>query len=136
MKIYYQSMKVSTKNSKKEFHSWAEKMLDRYQKILLLQDHHLIFEYDENIKGGTLMTHANSYPYKTTYIRYGDKVMEYWDVRDKDYLRACLIHELCHSITDPLYINATERYITIETLANERERLTDHIANIIMSLKV
>jgi hypothetical protein len=80
----------------------------------------------------SLMEHNFNYPYKTTVIRYSDHTFD--DKDTKKELERCLIHELCHTLTDPLYNYGFDRFVTKETLNNERERLTDHIANIIVKL--
>lgn len=118
----------------KKFEAWAWKILRKYQKILLLSDHDVQFEYKDRMEQGVMMTHGMNYPYKVTCIRYGDLALKYWNNKRKRELHDCLIHELCHSITDPLYAVAVERYTTIDQINNERERLTDHIANVITFL--
>lgn len=121
---------------RKEFEKWVHKVVDKYRKVLLVQDHTFSIQYVENLRSSSLMEHANMYPYKTCHLKYGEAAMRYWRDGDKEELRQCLIHELCHDITDPLYMAGTERYTTIDAIANERERLTDHIANIIIALEV
>ena len=122
--------------TKKAFEAWAWPILRKYQSILLIQDHNLTFEYDDTMRGGTLMEHANRYPYKETNITYGDTAIRYFKDKKHNDLRGVLIHELCHSVTDPLYVKACNRYATIDDLADERERLTDHIANVVLKLGV
>lgn len=51
---------------------------------------------------------------------------------DKEEALATLIHEYIHPLTDPLYCKARSRYVTHDELNDEREALTDHIANIII----
>ena len=116
----------------KKLEKWALPILKRYQKLLLLTDHILTFEYDENIESGVLFQHAFSYPYKNTIVAYGKSAIERWNEKQYQELKNGLIHELCHSITDPLYSKATDRYVTKDCIRDERERLTDHIANVIV----
>ena len=131
MKTSYHAMK-----DRKEFEKWARGVVDKYRKVLLVQDHVFSIEYVEGLRNSSMMEHTNMYPYKTCHLKYGDTAMRYWKNGEKEELRQVLIHELCHDITDPLYMAGAERHITCDTLANERERLTDHIANIIIPLKV
>lgn len=124
-----------TKNGK-EFEKWAKKNLAKLQSVLLLHDHVVSFEYDGEMTSPTLMQHGFNYPYKTTAIYYGDTALKKWAAKEKEELYNCLIHELCHSVTDPLYAKATSRYVSRGEVEDERERLTDHIANILVNLKV
>jgi len=80
------------------------------------------------------MEHDCNYPYKTMSIWYGDTALKYFQDKKYQELTQGLIHELCHALTFPLFDNAQARYVTEETLKNENERLTDHIANIIIKL--
>ena len=117
----------------KQFEAWALPILKKYQAVLLLQDHTLDLTYrKELVTENTLMEHGFNYPYKHIGIHYGNKAVEYFKNKNKKELYDCLIHELCHSVTDPLYNVAYERFLTRDALTNERERLTDHIANIII----
>jgi hypothetical protein len=117
----------------KEFEAWALPILKKYQKILLLTDHALTFKYDKakTDENEAAMTHDYAYPYKETRICYSDNSLEDFKKGERQELKKMLIHELCHSLTDPLYGAGFDRFITKNTLNNERERLTDHIANII-----
>lgn len=114
------------------FEKWAQPILKKYQKILLLDDHTLTFSYDSKLKNDTFMEHDFNYPYKITDIRYGDTALKYFKEKKYKRLKEILIHELCHSLTDPLYEYAYTRFTTKDALSNERERLTDHITNIII----
>ena len=116
----------------KELEKWALPILKKYQSILLLDDHRLTFEFTKDIEASTMMHHLFQYPYKETCIQYGNSAIESWKKKEKEDLKAILIHELCHSITDPLYDKACARYVDKNSLNDERERLTDHLANIIV----
>ena len=118
---------------KKDFEKWALKQLGIYHKLLLLTDHLLSFEYEKDM-GVAAMQHNFSYPYKTTPIMYGDYALGLWKDGKKEELRKILIHELCHSITDPFYSKAIDRHTGKADLEDERERVTDHIANIITKM--
>lgn len=117
---------------KKDFQKWGLSVAKKYQKILLLDDHSLTFEYQKEISAGAAMHHLWRYPYKETIIQYSDYALNLWKEKKKDELKAIIIHELCHSVTDPLYGKACSRYIAKDDLEDERERLTDHLANVIM----
>jgi len=124
------------KKKQHQFEIWAKRILDKYENILLLGDHDVVFKRHE-ISGDAYMEHAFHYPYKTTEIRYDERALkDFEDKKNHEFLRKVLVHELCHSITDPLYNTAYDRFTSKEVLENERERLTDHIANIILRLKI
>lgn len=114
--------------------TWAAPILKKYKALLLLQDHTLSFSYDKKMRSDTVMEHGFHYPYKSTDISYGDTAKKLWKEGKKKELREVLIHELCHSITDPLFSVGFDRFTSKDTLNNERERVTDHIANIIIAL--
>lgn len=108
------------------------KMLEKAQKVLLLEDFTpLTIEY------GCKSPNAHAecvlqYPYKSITVRYGKDLLDDWCASKRDEVKAVLIHEMCHPITDPLYCKASERWVGRNEIEDERERLTDHIANIII----
>lgn len=113
---------------------WCIARLTKYQRILLLDDHYLEFWYDREMDDGAMFCHKAMYPYKTTSITYGETAKRMWKAKRKRELELGLIHELCHSITWPLYDVAQQRYTTETMINNECERLTDHFANVIIKL--
>lgn len=119
------------KKQQKEFEKWANKIIKKYEKVLLLHDHLITIRHAE-VDEGSLMEHGFSFPYKTTDIRYNKIAMEYWNEGRKKELEDCIVHEMCHSLTDPFTEIAYERFINKKQLENERERLTDTIANIVI----
>lgn len=119
----------------KKFEKWAMEILTKYHNLLLLQDRLLHFKYNEKLQR-SLATHDFNYPYKETRINYSKDLYENWERGEYDDVKAVLIHELCHSLTDPLYGKATNRYVTSDEINDEREALTDHISNIIVKLGV
>lgn len=116
----------------KDFQKWGLAVAKKYQRLLLLDDHILNFEYKKEISKAAAMQHLWRYPYKETQIQYSSYAIDLWKEKKKDDLKAIIIHELCHSLTDPLYGKATNRYVSEDEIADERERLTDHLANVIV----
>lgn len=117
---------------KKEFEIWANKQLKEIQNVLLLNDFRLMpisISKDPNVS-----TSSFRYPYKEIIIRYAPEVYEDWENGNKDQAMSVLIHEMLHPLTDKIYAVAHDRFVTNTTLENERENLTDHIANIIIKL--
>ena len=73
-----------------------------------------------------------NYPYQTIKVRYSKCIYEDWEKKDYRAAIEVLIHEMCHPLTDGLYAKATSRYCTKDEVEDEREKLTDHIANILV----
>lgn len=120
-----------TQKKNKEFEKWALPKLIKYQKILLLEDFHpLKIEFSDSDASECVFV----YPYKSITVRYSKGLLEAFKKKDYDHILDVLVHELCHAITDPLYAKATSRWCGKEEVEDEREGLTDHIANIIRKL--
>ena len=118
----------------KKFEDWANKKLKMIQKIMLLE--HFNLNPIEHKKTKAYAESATHYPYKEITIYYGDALLEFWDKKDLKSIIDILTHELCHPLTDGLYVKGTNRYSTLDEIADERESLTDHIANILIRHKV
>lgn len=118
----------------KQFEKWAMELLKKYHDILLLQDHLLSLKQKDDINA--YATHTFCYPYKETEVNYDKELYEMWEKGKLEDVKAILIHELCHSLTDPLYAKATNRYVGRDEIEDEREALTDKLANIIVKLGV
>ena len=58
--------------------------------------------------------------------------MNVW--KNKESLPPFVVHELCHLITDPLYVKASQRYVGDKEIEAERERITDTICNIVLRI--
>lgn len=114
-----------------KFEQWGLKKLEKIQKILLLDSYYPITLTKKVQKDSRAEANFN-YPYKSIAIYYDDEILK--DYNDKKYQEVIntLVHEMCHSLTDALYGKAYNRFITKTELEDEREALTDHIANIIL----
>ena len=114
-----------------KFEKYAIEKLKKIQKILLLEDF-----YPLKIEPSKSRASESefSYPYKSINIRYSQDLLD--DFKKKDFVsvNAVLVHEMFHPVTDGLYSKATDRYVTKNEIEDERERLTDHLANIISKL--
>lgn len=119
----------------KQFEKWAMEILKKYHDILLLQNHLLSLKFDPKMEDAWA-THSFNYPYKETRVNYSKGLYEMWEKKEYDEVKSVLIHEVCHTLTDPLYGKATNRYVTKDEINDEREALTDHLANIIIKLGV
>ena len=118
-----------SKKLQKEFEAWAMPRLLKIQKILLLEHFQPIdLKYDP--KSSVASCH-HSYPYNSIRIYYSNQELREFK-EDKKSLMGTLIHEMAHPLTDPLYHVGVNRYVTGQQIENEREKLTDHIANIVL----
>jgi hypothetical protein len=124
-----------TKN--KKFEKWAKIILLKVQKIVLVEDFTPVsLEYKKKLRHDAIAECECEYPYKTITINYSDELVEMFDKKKFRELTNILVHEMCHPITDPLYQKAIYRYIGSNEVEDERERLTDHIAGIVIKNKL
>ncbi len=121
----------------KEFETWAKKKLAEIQKVLLL-DHFapLEFEMSDKMEKNSIAEFNWTHPYQSIKIYYHKDLMDDFYKGKKESVFGVLVHEMCHALTDPLYDHAIRRYTTKEGINDEREKLTDHLANVILRLEV
>ncbi|MCP5375208.1 MAG: hypothetical protein H6743_03830 [Rickettsiaceae bacterium] len=119
----------------KEFENWALKKLEKIQKVLLLEDYYPITISFKEDKTATAQAKFN-YPYKSIDIFYSQGLLDNYVEKKYSFIIGVLIHEMVHSLTDPLYDCGYQRFLAKDQLENEREKLTDHIANIILKNKL
>lgn len=117
---------------RKAFEKWIRPKLKKIQKVLLLEHFEPL-----NIKYGLESTRAYAeckvnYPYQSINLLYGDELLKDFRARKYDQILQALTHEMCHPITDPLYCKAVTQWISKSEIEDEREKLTDHIANIVL----
>ena len=115
------------KAKQKQYEKWIFKMFDKYKLILFIEKYHL--KTEEIKKEDDYMASEFNYPYLDITIQWTQKSMKDW-VKDKKDAERRLIHEFCHTITDPFYA-ITLNWPTKKQIESERERLTDHIAQIV-----
>ena len=110
----------------KQYQEWIRQMFKKYQPILFLDPYHLKLK---KVKDNYLASKFN-YPYLDIDIEYSDESIKDWVENKKDAERR-MIHEFCHTITDTFYNVSVDRYCTKSQMEDARERLTDHIAQIV-----
>lgn len=115
--------------TEKKFEEYIKGISERFIPRLLLQNHTFSIKRGVTIEG-SLFEAACNYPYLTVCIRYSEEAFQRW--KKKVDLTPPIVHELCHALTDPLYCKANSRYVTEREVLDERERLTDLIANIVL----
>ena len=119
-----------TKN-RKEFEAWANREINKIQKVLLLDSYRIAGVEPSNEPASYCLFR---YPYKEIQIQYSEEVFKDWGSGKKAMARDILVHEMCHAVTDPLYTKAMARFVGKEEIEDEREQLTDHLANIVIKL--
>jgi len=119
------------KKIRKEFEVWANKELAKIQNTLLLNDYRLSPTKPSNTDASLCMFR---YPYKDIEIQYSEAIFTDWVNGKKAETREILMHEMFHVVTDKLYAKAGSRFVGNGELEDEREQLTDHLANIVLKL--
>ena len=104
-------------------------VVSKYQKKVFLQNHTFRAKHDKDTE---YMSCSHAYPYLNVTIRYSDTALEDW--RNGRDMSPFILHEVCHPLTDPLYNKALDRFASRNEIEAERERLTDHICNIVLTL--
>lgn len=110
----------------KKYEVWIREMFDKYKSVLFLEKYHFRVEFG---KDADFLQSEFNYPYLDIKIIYSKKSVEHWK-EDKSDAERRMIHEFCHTITDPMY-NIVLDWPTKKQIERERERLTDHIAQIV-----
>ncbi len=101
-------------------------------KILLMEHFYPVrLRWEKEIRGNAMAGFSFSHPYQVMEIQYTDTLIKEWK-SDKDAAKNVLVHEVAHALTDPLYNAGLNRFLVRDQLEDEREKLTDHIANIVL----
>lgn len=108
------------------YEKWIREMFDKYKNVLFIEKYHLRMKFD---KETAYLASKFNYPYLDITILYSDESLADWKKNKKDAERR-IIHEFCHTITDPIYSVVID-WPTRDAIEQARERLTDHIAQIV-----
>ena len=114
---------------KSSFSKWITKQVDFFRSSLCLDRQKISVESSDTVN---YMEITCTYPYLEPTIRYSRKAEDDWRKGKLDRYR--ILHELCHIITDPLYVKAITRFAGKSEIEDERELLTDKFAIIIRGL--
>jgi hypothetical protein len=112
----------------KQLIKWVEEMYHKYKSTLFIEKYHLKVRIKEKDEDYYLASKFN-YPYLDLTIIYSAEFLKDWQKNKKDAERR-IIHEFCHAITDPFYATVIN-WPTRSKIEDERERLNDHIAQIV-----
>jgi len=113
----------------KKFETWVRKQVEYYKSYLGLQLLTIEIRKSDTEK---YLSIGCRYPYLEPFIWYSKEAVSEWEAGN--LTKKEVLHELCHIITDPLYIKATRRCVTTNEIEDERERLTDTICVILNNL--
>jgi len=120
------------KRTSGDFEKHIKGLIDKYSKILPVS--HLKFDIKKMTEGDNdaYMQCASNYPYLDPTIYYSDRSLnDFIAGKDFEDIETSVVHEMIHPLTEPLYIKATQRYITHTDINHERERLTDLITHLV-----
>ncbi len=109
----------------KEYTKFIEKMYNKYSPILFMQKYNLGYVKENK----TYLASRFNYPYLDIIIEYSDEAIKQYK-EDKQRAERELLHEFCHVITDGFY-QTCNGYASKEQIEQSRERMVDHIAQII-----
>lgn len=112
----------------KQLIKWIEEMYHKYKATLFIEKYHLKCRLKKQDEYYYLASKFN-YPYLDITIIYSEDFAKDWQKNKRDAERR-IIHEFCHVITDPFY-QVTTAWPTKQALEEARERMTDHIAQIV-----
>lgn len=120
------------KKEEKQFIEWVEKQIEYYKPYLDINLQEILVmkagdEDDVQYLGITC-----PYPYLEPVLKFSDTAIQEW--KDGVLKPKAVLHELCHTLTDPLYFKAVKRYTTEGEISDERERLTEKLAVILDNL--
>ncbi len=111
-----------------EYESWIRQMYDKYKAVLFIEKYHLKMRFKKESEDYYLASKFN-YPYLDAEIIYSDESIKDWEENKRDAERR-IIHEFCHTITDHFY-SIVMNFPTKDAVEQARERMTDHIAQIV-----
>jgi hypothetical protein len=117
--------------TEKQFKTYIESVVKKYQPILLLQRHLVTVK---KIEDDGYFNCLFNYPYLNVTIGFSIRALKDWQKGENKERE--IVHEMCHMLTDPLYAKAITRYTSKQDMEDERERLTDVIANIVYKLVI
>ena len=117
--------------SNKDFETHIHKTIKKFVPILFLQKHTFKVKFGTEA-ASSYYDFIYNYPYLNQTIGYSELAFKEW-LSGKDQT-PYILHEICHALTDPLYSKAVQRYVSKDEIEDERERLTDHICNIVLNL--
>lgn len=116
--------------TEKQFELWIKKQIDYYVPMLMLQGQ--VISIEKATRDDIFMEITCTYPYLEPTIRWSDESFEKWKSGKLKSDR--ILHELCHILTDPLYVKAIQRYVGLDEIKDERERLTDKLSIILRNI--
>lgn len=114
--------------NKDKYEKWIKEMFDKYRSVLFLEKYRLEIEYSDE-KGAPMLATDCNYPYLDIVITYTDKALNDF-LKNKKRSERWIVHEFCHIVTDSFY-STVVRWPTKQAIEDARERLTDHIAQIV-----
>lgn len=119
------------KDQTKAFEKWVNDELVRWAPVLGLELYKFSVERDDK---GSYMAITCTYPYLHAAVKYNSEALTDFTTGKIQAKTRAVLHELCHMLTDPLYVKGIERHTGPQEIKDEREKLTDTIAAIVERL--
>ena len=116
---------MKTTKLEKEYIDFIKKMYKKYAPILFMEK----YEVGCTKNNDVYLASKFNYPYLDVTIEYSDRAID-WYKANKQVAERELLHEFCHVITDQFYVTCIG-YHSKEQMEQARERMVDHIAQII-----
>ena len=115
--------------TEKDFVAWLNKTVEYYRPHIDIGSQKIRIELKENAEYMSILV---TYPYLEPVLYYSKKAFEDW--KKNKLPKHTVLHELIHTLTDPLYSKAVRRYVGKDEIEDERERLTDRLCIILDKL--
>ena len=123
------------KLTEKDYQKWIEEIVEKWKPVLFLDIYYIKIEKTTKAGETTYLSIKSNHPYVDALILWTKASFDEWKKQDDPLMREQeIVHELCHIITDPLYFLTHDRYVTKTEVNDQREMLTDKIANIVIKL--
>jgi hypothetical protein len=113
--------------TEKDFIKWIKETIDYYLPKLFININKIEIEKGEETR---YLEITCTYPYLDPTLKYSERAFNAW-IKGK-IKKDRILHEICHILTDPLYSKANDRFSGKNEIEDERERLTDTLASILI----
>jgi len=116
--------------TEKDFVAFLEKRISHWKKLLFLERYTFSIQRKTRQSDSYMEIHVN-YPYLNSALYYSkESLNDFIQNKDKEQLENAIVHEMIHTITEPLFDKSIRRFVSKDEMNDEREILTDLITSI------
>jgi len=116
--------------TEKDFVAFLEKRISHWKKLLFLERYTFSIQRKTRQSDSYMEIHVN-YPYLNPALYYSkESLNDFIQNKDKEQLENAIVHEMIHTITEPLFDKSIRRFVSKDEMNDEREILTDLITSI------